>query len=142
MRRSIEATLCLHGAIVMFAAFVSGMMMGMVAVGQVSGSLDDWKLAHMEALVNAIVLFAIAGCLHKLTITPGKARVVAVCLVVMAYSNTVFGYMRAMTGAAGYQFDDSLANNVTAFAGMLGVPMAVIAFALILLAAIKTSASD
>jgi hypothetical protein len=38
----------------------------------------------------------------------------------------------------GYQFDDSLVNNITTAAGMLGVPLAVIAFSLILLAAMKT----
>ena len=142
MRRSVEATLCLHGAIVMFAAFMSGMMIGVVAVGQVEGSFEGWKLAHMEALLNSIVLFAVAGCLHKLVLTAGRARVVAFCLVVMAYCNTVFGFMRALTEAPGYQFDDSLANNITTFAGMLGVPLAVIAFTLILLGAIKATATD
>ena len=131
--------MCLHGAIVMFAAFVSGMMMGIVGVGQVEGSLDDWKLAHMEALLNSIVLFAVAGCLHKLALTDRKANVVAYCLIIMAYSNTVFGYMRALTGALGYEFGGSLANNVAAFAGMLGVPLAVVAFSLILQGAIKAA---
>ena len=139
MSRSVEGTLCLHGAIVMFAAFVSGLMIGVVAVGQVEGSFEGWKLAHMEALINAIVLFAIAGCMHKLVLTAGKAKVVTYCLVIMAYCNTVFGYMRALTGAPGYQFDDSLANNIATFAGMLGVPMAVIAFVLILMGAIRAT---
>ena len=61
----------------------------------------------------------------------------AYCLIVMAYCNTVFGYMRGLTGALGYEFGGSLANNITAFAGMLGVPLAVVAFSLILLGAIK-----
>lgn len=138
MRRSIEGRLCLHGAIVMFAAFVAGMLMGTVATGQIEGSLENWKLAHMEALINSIVLFAIAGCIGKLALSEGKANVVAFCLVVMAYCNTVFGFMRGATGALGYEFDGSMANNVAAFAGMLGVPLAVIAFALILQGAART----
>ncbi len=136
-KKSPEATLCLHGAVVMFAAFFSGGMIGMVAVGQVEGSIDGWKLAHMEPLINAIVLFAIAGCLSKLVLTRTQLNVTVYCLIGMAYSNTVFGYMRAITGALGYEFDDSLANNVATFAGMLGVPLAIIAFALILVGATR-----
>lgn len=137
MNRSNEGTLCLHGAIVMFAAFVSGGMIGVVALGQVEGVVENWKLAHMETLINSLALFAIAGCLGKLVMTPGQARVTVYCLVGMAYCNAVFGFMRGLTGALGYQFDGSLANNITAFAGMLGVPLAAIAFFLIFLGAVR-----
>lgn len=139
MSRSSEGTLCLHGAIVMFSAFVAGGMIGVAALGQVQGSVEGWKLAHMEALINSILLFAIAGVLGKLVLSPGQAKVVVYCLVVMAYCNTVFGYMRPLTGALGYQFDDSLANNIMTFAGMLGVPLAIIAFSLVLLGALRAS---
>ena len=46
--------------------------------------------------------------------------------------------MRGLTGALGYQFDDSLANNITAAAGMLGVPLGILAFSLILYGAMKS----
>lgn len=123
----------------MFSAFVAGGMIGVAALGQVQGSVEGWKLAHMEALINSILLFAIAGVLGKLVLSPGQAKVVVYCLVVMAYCNTVFGYMRPLTGALGYQFDDSLANNIMTFAGMLGVPLAIIAFSLVLLGALRAS---
>ena len=142
MNRSVEGTLCLHGAIVMFAAFASGGMMAAAALGQIGGSVEDWKLAHMEALINGIVLFAVAGCIGKLTLSSGHTRLAAYCLVIMAYCNTVFGFMRGLTGALGYQFDDSLANNIATFAGMLGVPLAFGAFSLIFLGAIKARRAD
>lgn len=140
--RSHEGTLCLHGAIIMFAAFVSGGMIGLAALGQAEGSVEGWKLAHMEPLINSILLFAIAGVLGKLVLSPGQAKVIVYCLVVMAYCNTVFGYMRPLTGALGYQFDDSLANNVMTLAGTLGVPLAIIAFSLILLGAMRATRAD
>ena len=74
--RSNEGILCLHGAIVMFAAFVSGGMIGAAALGQVSGDVEGWKLAHMEPLINSILLFAIAGVIGKLALSPGQAKVV------------------------------------------------------------------
>lgn len=141
MSRSNEATLCLHGAIVMLTAFVAGGMIAAAALGQVTGSVDDWKLAHMEPLINSIVLFAIAGCLAKLVLSAGQAKVVTWCLIGMAYCNTVFGFMRGLTGALGYEFGGSLANDVTTFAGMLGVPLGSIAFALILTGAARAGKS-
>lgn len=135
MQGSLQRLLCLHGSVLIFCAFISGFMMGGVAVGQLDGQLEDWKLAHMEALVNGIVLFAIAGCLHWLSLTEGRARVVSICLIVMGYCNTLFGFMRGLTGAAGYQFEGSLANDITTLAGMLGVPLAIIAFSLIFIGA-------
>ncbi|MFT4613715.1 MAG: hypothetical protein ACI9NT_000856 [Bacteroidia bacterium] len=135
MHNSVVGRLCFHGAIVMFVAFFTGLMMGFVAVGQAQGSMDDWNLAHMEALVNSIVLFAVAGVIDKLSMSAGRANLVSVCLVLMAYCNAVFGLMRGFTGAAGFEFGGSMANNITALAGMLGVPLAVIAFTLILISA-------
>lgn len=135
MQSSAVGRLCFHGAIVMFVAFFTGLMMGFVAVGQMEGSMADWKLAHMEALVNSIVLFAVAGVIDKLSMTEGRARLVSICLVGMAYCNAVFGLMRGFTGAAGLEFGGSVANSVTALAGTLGVPFAIAAFALILMSA-------
>lgn len=137
MSTSITGKLCFHGAVIMFFAFVSGMMIGMVAVGQVEGNVADWKLAHMEALINSILLLAVAGWIGKIVTQEKRALVAAYCLIAMGYCNTVFGFMRGMTGAAGYQFDDSLANNITAFAGMLGVPLGVVAFVIIILGAAR-----
>ena len=132
-----ERMLCVNGAVIMFSAFVSGGMIGIVAMGQVEGSVEGWKLAHMEPLLNSLVLFAVAGIFDKLVLSPSQQVITAWSLVIMAYCNTLFGYMRATTGALGYQFDDSLANNITAFAGMLGVPMAIIGFSLILLGSFR-----
>ncbi len=142
MSRSVEATLCLHGAIVMFAAFVSGAMIAASAFGQAPGTPEDWKLAHMEPLINALLLFAMAGCIGKLTLSAGQAKVAAFCLVTMAYCNTVFGYLRPLSGSQGYQFDDSMANNVMTLAGMLGVPLAIVAFSLVLLGAWRAGRSS
>ena len=55
----------------------------------------------------------------------------------MAYCNLVFGFMRGATGAKGYTVGGGLANDVTAIAGMLGVPLAIVALLLVLVGAQK-----
>lgn len=134
--------MCLHGALLMFVTFVSGFLIGAVATGQLEAGLEDWKLAHMEALTNALLLFAVAGFLDRLAMGEGRIRLVVACLVLMAYCNTVFGLMRGLTGAAGLQFDDSLANNIATTAGMLGVPLGFLAFALIAMAAVRKPVTE
>lgn len=140
MLSSGARALCLHGAVLMFITFISGFLIGAVAVGQLHAGLDDWKLAHMEALTNALLLFAVAGFLDRLGLGAGRARLVVVCLVVMAYCNTLFGVMRGLTGAPGLAFDDSLANNIATAAGMLGVPLGFLAVASIAVAAGRKTA--
>ena len=76
--KSNEGILCLHGAIIMFAAFVAGGMIGAAALGQVEGSVEGWKLAHMEPLINSILLFAIAGVLGKLALSLVDAATIVV----------------------------------------------------------------
>ena len=135
-----EKRIYIHASIVIFVCFFAGIMMGMVLTGQVEGTKENWLLAHNEALINALLLFAIGAGLHKLALSNFQITLLSWCLVIMAYSNALFGLMRGFTGVDGYVFNDSLANNVAAFAGTLGVPMAVIAFSLVLYGAIKRQA--
>lgn len=137
MQGSLQRLLCLHGAVMIFAAFCSGFVMGGIGMGQLEASFEDWKLAHMEGLINGMMLFALAGCLHWLALSEARARVLAICLVAMGYCNTLFGLMRGFTGELGYQFEGSLANDITAAAGMLGVPLGIIAFSLVFVGALN-----
>ena len=72
-----------------------------------------------------------------LALSEGRAKVVTVHLVMMGYCNTLFSLMRGMTGALDDQFEGELANDITAAAGILGVPLGFIAFALIFLGTIR-----
>ena len=133
----IEKRMIFHACLVMFLAFFSGLIIGAVATGEIAGEMEDWKLAHMEALMNSLVLFAIVGCASKLSLSNAQAKIMSSCLILMAYCNVIFGFMRGMTGAPGFQFDGDLANNITTAAGMLGVPLAIIGFGIIIWAARK-----
>lgn len=133
----LSRVLCLHASIMIFLAFFAGFAIGAVATGTLQGSMDDWRLAHMEPLLNGILLFAVAGCWDKFRINGSRAMLAAWCLVLMGYCNTVFGLMRGLTGAPGFVFNESVANNITAAAGMLGVPLGFIAFGIILMAVLR-----
>ena len=136
--RSLVGKLVFHGTINIFIAFVSGGMIAAAAMGQIDGQKQDWVLAHMESLINGMMLFIVAGFIGKLVISPKRALITTYCLIGMAYCNSIFGLGRGATGALGYEFNDNLGNNITALAGQLGVPLAFVAFLLIGLAAWRT----
>lgn len=136
--RAVVGKLVFHGTVNIFIAFVSGFMIAAAAMGQVEGQKGDWVLAHMESLINGMMLLIVAGFIGKLAISTKSSLIATYCLIGMAYCNTVFGLGRGATGALGYEFNDDLGNNITALAGQLGVPLAVVAFTLIALAAWRT----
>lgn len=142
MTRSHARTLVFHASLLMFVAFFAGFMIGAVATGSIEGAMDDWRLAHMEPLVNGLLLFAVAGCANWISLSAGRATVATWSLVGMAWCNTVFGLMRGFTGADGFMFGGSLANNITTAAGMLGVPLAMLAFGLIIIAVAPGKSTD
>lgn len=134
----IVGRLVFHGAINIFIAFVSGGMIAAAAMGQIDGNKADWVLAHMESLINGMMLFIVAGFIGKLVISDKQALIASWCLIGMAYCNTIFGLGRGATGALGYEFNDDLGNNITALAGQIGVPLAFVGFLLIAIAAWRT----
>jgi len=128
----MQRLMALHGAMVLFIGFIAGGMIAAVYTGAAAGSTAAWTLAHMEGVTNSLVLFAIAGVLPSVVSSITIQSWIAWPLIVMAYCNTVFGWMRAVAGAEGYVFNDSLANNVMTGAGMLGVPLGLIALFLLI----------
>ncbi|WP_372797337.1 hypothetical protein [Litorivivens sp.] len=136
--RAVVGKLVFHGTANIFISFFCGAMIAAAAMGQIDSQKQDWVLAHMESLINGMMLFIVAGFIGKLAMSAKSQLIAVYCLIDMAYCNTIFGIGRGATGALGYEFNDNLANNITALAGQIGVPLAVVAFLLIGLAAWRT----
>jgi hypothetical protein len=137
MNQTLKKQLALHGAIVLLGAFVAGYMLAEAISGDMPGKKADWNLAHMECLVNGLLLFGVAGISGALTLGAGQARVMTWCFIGMAYCNLVFGFMRGATGASGLSFDGPLTNQVSTAFGTLGVPLGFIGLVLVILGALK-----
>ncbi len=137
MNSNIGKALALNGVIVILAGFIAGFILGSVALGDSSGDPAGWRLAHMEGLLNGLLLFAVAGASSVLSLTTGQARLMAYSFIGMAYCNLIFGWMRGAFGASGLNFDGPLSNQISAFFGALGVPLGLIGLALVALGALK-----
>ena len=129
--------LIIHGILVMLGGFIAGGFLGAVATGSLEGSLANWKLAHMEGLLNGLMLLAVAGISQHLCLSPGQGRWLTLSLLIMAYCNLGFGFLRGATGELGLDFSGTITNQVTTLLGTLGVPFAIIGVIIVLIGAIK-----
>jgi hypothetical protein len=137
--RAMNKTLVRHGALVLLIAFGAGIGLSMVAMGEMEGSVNDWRIAHMEGLVNGMFLFLVVGLRSTLDLSLGQHRVMTWCFVLMAYCNTVFGWLKGIYGVGGMSFDAPLANQLATAAGSLGVPVAIVGVVLLLMGALRKS---
>ena len=85
------------------AAGRSGAAVGFVAV---AGTASQWRLAHAEGLINAILVIALAAALFRITLSRRSETLIFWGLVGMVWGN-LFGAISAALGG-----DDSFNANV------------------------------
>jgi hydroxylaminobenzene mutase len=139
MNAALTKMLIANGVIIILCGFIAGFLVGAVALEQLPGNKEDWLLAHMEGLLNGMFLLVIAGIGGFLALGRRSAGVMTYSFIGMAYCNLIFGFMRGATGAKGYALGGDFANEITALAGMLGVPLGIIALLLVLVGALKSA---
>jgi hypothetical protein len=137
--RALNKTLVLNGAIIVLAGFVAGGFLSMVAVGNMSGEVAHWNLAHMECLLNGMFLFLVVGIRRALDLSLRQHRVLTWCFILMAYGNAVFGWLRGIYSVSGLTGEAPLANQLAAAAGGIGVPLGTIGLVLVVMGALRTA---
>ena len=130
MNTRIRSLLVFHGGAVIMLGMLSGIPLAMVILGELSGSTSDWKLSHMEGLLNGLLMLAIAACGHLLSLSEKQAIWLYRLLLITGYGNGLYGWVRGITGEAGLNFLPPFGNQLAAFLG--GFPIFT-AFTLIIL---------
>lgn len=126
-----------HGALVLLAGFAAGFPYGMV-VGQtldpsvpqaIPGTIRAWRMAHMEGVLNGMLMIAAAAAATKLTLNATAEKVVFWGLVVSGWTNIVASTLSALTGGRGTGvtgFDWNTLNFLLFMAGVVGAVAAAI----------------
>lgn len=126
-----------HGALVLLAGFAVGFPYGMV-VGQtldpsvpqaIPGTIRAWRMAHMEGVLNGMLMIAAAAAATKLTLGTTAEKVVFWGLVVSGWTNVVASTLSALTGGRGTGvtgFDWNTLNFLLFMAGVVGAVAAAI----------------
>ena len=110
MDAALARRMTFHGAIVILLGLLAGFPYALVVTGDLAGSERAWRMAHLEGVLNGLLLLAVAGVGDRLTLGAGAQRWLAWSLVVTAYGNVVAATLAAATGNRGLTPAGPLAN--------------------------------
>ncbi|NRB37540.1 MAG: hypothetical protein HRU20_03625 [Pseudomonadales bacterium] len=132
MPHRFQRRLIFHGAVVILLGMLSGIPLSMVLLGYIPGNPDDWKLAHMEGLINGLLLIGIAGCGQALVLSERQFKFLSLMLTLMAHGNVLYGWVRGIFGVKGLDLAPPFANQLAAVLGGMPVIFAFIAISLVI----------
>ena len=81
MERGLPEKLVFHGLSVILVGMLTGFAYGLVVTGDLAGSERAWRMAHLEGVLNGLVLLAVAGIADRLAIGGGRATLLAWSLI-------------------------------------------------------------
>jgi hypothetical protein len=97
----IRAMLACHAIAVIVLGLLAGVPFGMVITGGLEGDVRAWRMAHLEGVMNGLLMLAIAAAGSLLQLGPREARWLPRCLLVTGYGNVVASIIGACVGARG-----------------------------------------
>lgn len=117
MTRRHEAILVAHGALVFLLGMVAGFpyafeilqrvdvwpIPGSVAV-DVPGDVRGWRMAHLEGILNGVLLVAVGAVGSRLALSAAQARWVVGGLLVTAWGNILASWVAPLAAVRGLAF--------------------------------------
>jgi len=132
VREDISRRVIFHGAIVVLLGLAAGFPFAFVILGSMNGDVRAWRMAHLEGVLNGLVMFAVAGIAPRLTLSEGRQSLLGWCLVITGYGNVIASIVGASVGVRGLEAGGSLANTIVYL--LFVVAVATITVAMVLLA--------
>jgi hypothetical protein len=85
-----------HGTVVVLLGLAAGFPQAFVITGQLEGSERAWRMAHLEGLLNGLLVLAVAVIADRLVLGRWRHALLAWSLVVAAYGNVVAAILAAV----------------------------------------------
>jgi hypothetical protein len=123
--------LAFHGAMAILLGLLAGFPFAFVVLGQMAGDVRAWRMAHLEGVMNGLLLWAVAGLGGFLRLGDGAQRVLVWSLLVTAYGNTVASILGAGSGARGLAPGGPLANTTVYLLFMVALVAVFVAVGLV-----------
>jgi hypothetical protein len=112
MSPRLRARMAFHGAVVVMLGLLAGFPHAFVVTGQLAGEERAWRMAHLEGLLNGMLVMVAAAVAGALVLTARQQRWLAWSLVVAAYGNVVASVLGASFGVRGLALAGPPANAV------------------------------
>jgi hypothetical protein len=97
----VRSSLVAHGVIVIVLGLLAGFPFALVISGDLAGEVRAWRMAHLEGVLNGLVLVAIGAAGGLIALSPGQGRCLHVSLLVAGYGNVVAATLGAAFGVRG-----------------------------------------
>ena len=130
MDPKLRARMVLHGVIVIGLGLVAGIPYASAIAGGQAESVRAWRMAHLEGVLNGLVASVLAAAGSLLVLSRRQQRVLAVCVVGMAYGNVGGSILAAATGNRGLAPGGSFVNTAVYLLFVAAVGGIVVALAL------------
>jgi predicted Abi (CAAX) family protease len=101
-----------HGAVVIMLGLLTGFPYAFVLTGQLVGEERAWRMAHMEGLLNGMLVLLAAALSGALVLSARQQSWLAWSLVVAAYGNVIAATLGATFGVRGLDLAGPAANAV------------------------------
>ncbi|MCP5065570.1 MAG: hypothetical protein GY946_03310 [bacterium] len=146
MTEQDRRTLVAHGALIFLVGLMAGFPFAFEILGRAElwpipggidfdppGDLRGWKMAHLEGILNGMLLFAVAAVAPLLTLGSRGAAWVTKGLLVCAWGNIIASWIGPLSGTRGLAFSGVSWNSlvyllfVAAIVGVVGAMVAIYA---------------
>ena len=108
--RTRPETMIFHGAVVVLLGLLAGFPYALVVTGTLASSERAWRMAHLEGVLNGLLVIAIAAVWDRLALAGRKRDVLVWSLVLMAYGNVVASAIGATFAVRGLEPGGPLSN--------------------------------
>jgi CDP-diglyceride synthetase len=129
--RTRPETMIFHGAVVILLGLLAGFPYALVVTGTLASSERAWRMAHLEGVLNGLVVIVVAAVWDRLALEGRKRDVLVWALVLMAYGNVVASAIGATFGVRGLAPGDSFSNTLVYLLFMAAVVGVVVGLALV-----------
>lgn len=101
MDTRLRARLVFHGAVVVMLGLLAGFPHAFVLTGQIAGEERAWRMAHLEGLLNGMLMMLAAAVAGSLALSPRQWTWLFWSLVAAGYGNVVASVLGATFGVRG-----------------------------------------
>jgi hypothetical protein len=140
----LRSLMVAHGALVFLLGMAAGFPFAFVILGKIvlwpfpgaaawngPGDLRGWRMAHLEGILNGLLLFAVAAVAPRVSLGARAQRIVGWSLIVTAWGNMIASLVGPLFGGRGLEFGDGFANGLMYVLFVIAVVAVIVAMVLI-----------
>ena len=144
MSERLQSLLVAHGALIFLVGLAAGFpfafnILGSIELWPIPGSLDiqipgdyrGWRMAHLEGILNGLLLIGVAAVGARLRLSDRAARWVVWGLIVCGWGNAVASVIGPIAGVRGLSFTGLGWNTIVFLLFMVAIVAVVVAMWLV-----------